>query len=80
MRKISVTVMLLMAFIFLGLMVTSCSEDPRQAASRVVFDPLPTPRLEEAQRLIQEQLKKEAAEAEVKKTVKKATRQLRQPN
>jgi len=67
------SVMFLVALL-LGLTVWLSVRDDnqhRQPTGKVVFQPLPTPRLQEAERMIYEQLKKEAAEVEIKKMTKK---------
>jgi len=72
MKRMSV-MMFLAIFLLSCPLLASCDNNPKQAVSKVVFEPLPTPRLEEAQRLIYEQLKKEEVAA-AEKTQKKPSK------
>jgi len=71
MKKSLLVVVALGAMFFLATVIlVACGESPRQSAEKIYVPASPTPRLDEAMRLINEQLKKEAAEETQKKAPK----------
>ncbi len=71
MKRILLLILVAMLFVGLTIWLAARNDNQRQSVGSVVFEPLPTPKLEALQRQLYKEWKKEAAEAE--KEAKEAT-------